>query len=94
MSQSQCDRIILSDPLTVIALVVPLPHQQADSPQPAPPSNSRATVYRPDDAIPADHSVLPTVSSGYPDLGGTLVTCYSPLRRFTHPKAFAHDLHA
>ncbi len=46
------------------------------------------------DADRWDHPALSTVSSGYSDLEGRLVTCYSPVRRFTRPKAFAHDLHA
>ena len=72
----------------------PLPHQLANSPQPPPSATAEAAVYPVSDAIIRGHSVLAAVSSSYPDLRGRLVTCYSPVRRFTHPKAFAHDLHA
>ena len=53
-------------------------------------------LYTPEHALQCDHPVLAAVSRGYPDLGGSLITCYSPVRHSTHsPKrAFAFDLHA
>ena len=41
------------------------------------------------------YAVLAPVSRGYPPLEGRLVTCYSPVRHFTHPLAgtFSFDLH-
>ena len=71
-----------------------LPHQQADRPQPPPLAAAEAAVYLLRDVSKKDHPALPIVSNGYSDLRGRLVTCYSPFRRFTRPKTFAHDLHA
>ncbi len=42
-------------------------------------------------AIPQVHPVLAAVSRGYPGLGGSLITCYSPVRRFTR---FRRNFHA
>ena len=41
------------------------------------------------------YAVLATLSGSYPPLQGTLLTCYSPVRRFTgDPKVlFSLDLH-
>ena len=41
------------------------------------------------------YAVLATLSSGYPPFQGTLLTCYSPVRRSTKgPKtSFSRDLH-
>ncbi len=81
-------------PATRHRLGRPSPHQQADRPQSPPRAEAEASVYPAVDADRWDHSALPTVSSGYSDLRGRLITCYSPVRRSTRPKAFAHDLHA
>src|SRR5687767_15057115 len=40
------------------------------------------------------YPVLITVSGGYPEVGGRLLTCYSPVRRSSTPeRAFPLDLH-
>ena len=39
------------------------------------------------------YPVLAQVSLGYSGPKGRLPTCYSPVRRSTHPKTFALDLH-
>src|SRR6185369_17933942 len=39
------------------------------------------------------HLVLARLSPGYSKPEGRLPTCYSPVRRSTHPKTFARDLH-
>ncbi len=53
-------------------------------------------LYKRDHAVAQDNPVLAAVSRGYPRLEGSSITCYSPVRRFTHsPKgAFTLDLHA
>ncbi len=53
-------------------------------------------LYMCSHAAAQGHPVLATVSRGYPRLEGSSITCYSPVRRFTHsPKgAFTLDLHA
>ena len=39
-----------------------------------------------EDAFPQAYLVLATVSGSYPSLRGRLPTCYSPVRRYLHPK--------
>ncbi len=53
-------------------------------------------LYLHDHAVTQDYPVLAAVSRGYPRLGGSSITCYSPVRRCTRsPKgAFSLDLHA
>ena len=74
--------IILSDQLAV-SLGRPLPYQQADGtraplratgPEGSPPLHKVLCSTR-------AHSVLPTLSNGYPELQGKLPIHYSPVRR-------------
>ncbi len=52
------------------------------------------TIYLLDHAIQQDHQVLASVSRSYSCLKGSLITCYSPVRHFTHLATFTCDLHA
>ena len=47
-------------------------------------------LYPADHAVRRDHQVLAGVSSCYPCLKGSLITCYSPVRRFTHTRRCFH----
>jgi hypothetical protein len=75
----------------------PLPHQLANQPQAHP--SAGAAFARPlwssEDAPKGHYPVLAHLSMGYSRLKGRLPTCYSPVRRFTHPLArtFSLDLH-
>ena len=75
----------------------PLPHQLANQPQ-AHPSVRAAfarPLWSPRDAPRGHDLVLAPLSRGYSRLKGRLPTCYSPVRRCTHPLAgtFSLDLH-
>ncbi len=84
--------IILSDQLSIVALVGHYPTNKLMDRNPIP---SRLT------ALPEKTYVLTRsfgISSGsrsYPQRGGTLATCYAPVRHFTRPPkgTFSFDLH-
>ena len=74
-------------PATRHRLGRPLPHQLADRPRAHP--TARASMRGPlsrSASKPAPHAVLAQVSLGYPPLSGRSLTCYSPVRRFTHSR--------
>ena len=78
-------------PATRRSLGEPLPHQQADRPR-AHPSPIRLSTRISCES--ASYSVLATVSGGYPEVKGRLLTCYSPVRRSCTPEgALPLDLH-
>ena len=85
-------------PATRRRLGTPLPHQQADRPRTHPRPETHLTARNlsvPQEASRNAHPVLSSVSRGYPEAEGRLLTCYSPVRRSTiHPKVDASlDLH-
>ena len=84
-------RIILSDPLDIVALVGRYPTNWLMSRRPLLQRNS--FNIKPCDSM--CYPVLALLSKGCPRLQGRLSTCYSPVRHFTrHPKAtFSFDLH-
>ena len=78
-------------PATRRSLGEPLPHQQADRPR-AHPSPKRLSTRISCES--ASYPVLATVSGGYPEVKGRLLTCYSPVRRSCTPEgALPLDLH-
>ena len=78
-------------PATRRSLGEPLPHQQADRPRAHPPPRKLSTRIS---CESASYSVLATVSGGYPEVKGRLLTCYSPVRRSCTPEgALPLDLH-
>src|SRR5688500_6683386 len=78
-------------PATRRILVGPLPHQQADRPRAHPPPKKLSTTTS---CEGLSYRVLATVSGGYPQVKGRLLTCYSPVRRSSTPEgAFPLDLH-
>ena len=81
-------RIILSDPLPVVALVGLYPTNKLIGRNhvhrwPAPKGPG---LYQQHHAMPLDHPALAPVSRSYSSPVGSLVTCYSPVRRFTHSR--------
>jgi len=76
-------------PATRRSLGEPLPHQQADRPRAHPPPPELSTTTR---CREWSHSVLATVSGGYPKVKGRLLTCYSPVRRSCTPKGLTARL--
>ena len=78
-------------PATRRSLGEPLPHQQADRPRAHPPPRRLSTHIS---CESASYPVLATVSGGYPEVEGRLLTCYSPVRRSCTPEgALPLDLH-
>jgi hypothetical protein len=78
-------------PATRRSLGRPLPHQQADRPRAHPPPKKLSTNTT---CVGWSYRVLATVSGGYPQVKGRLLTCYSPVRRSSTPeRAFPLDLH-
>ena len=78
-------------PATRRSLGRPLPHQQADRPRAHPPPKKLSTRIS---CETVSYRVLATVSGGYPQVKGRLLTCYSPVRRSSTPEeAFPLDLH-
>ncbi len=71
------ERIILSDPLPVVGLVGHYPTNYLIGREPLP---KRKTIQRFSQERKEPHPVLPTVSSDYPSLWGTLFTYYSAVR--------------
>ncbi len=86
MFQFQCVRAP-SQADTDHCLGGPLPRQLTNRPRP-PPKRIAPLTRR-------YYAVLAKVSLSYPPLQGRLVTCYSPVRHFTHGIAttFSFDLH-
>src|SRR5699024_1766565 len=64
-------------PATRHRLGEPLPHQQPDRPRVHP---SPINLSNPHHAAGAPYPVLATISRGYPEVKGRLLTCYSPVR--------------
>ena len=65
----------------------PIPHQN---------NQNRSNLSKPTHASRPEHPVLATLSSGYPEVRGRLLTCYSPVRHSSTPTkvgAFPFDLH-
>ena len=75
-------RIVLSDPLRVVALVGRYPTNKLMRRDPLPKRRlaSRGLLSSGWHAPPGSYAVLARVSPGYPPLKGRLVTCYSPVR--------------
>ena len=65
-------------PATRHRLGRPSPHQQADRPRAHPPPKQYLSRAR--HATDPEYPVLATLSCGYPEEGGRLLTCYSPVR--------------
>ena len=65
-------------PATRHRLGRPSPHQQADRPRAHPPPKQYLSHTH--HAAGAEYPVLATLSCGYPEEGGRLLTCYSPVR--------------
>ena len=90
-------RIILSDPLAVVALVGRDPTNQliARKLLPAQWLPWRGHLSRPSQATPSVHAVLARVSPGCPPHRGRLLTCYAPVRRSAPPPKgrSSRDLH-
>ena len=83
--------IVLSDQLPILALVSRYLTNELMGREPIS-ERPKALTAEPN---PWSHAVLATLSGSYPPLGGTSLTCYSPVRHFTQgPKApFSCDLH-
>ena len=66
----------------------PIPHQN---------NQNRSNLSKPTHASRPEHPVLATLSCGYPEEGGRLLTCYSPVRHSSTPTtkegASPFDLH-
>ena len=69
-------------PATRHRLGRPSPHQQADRPRAHPPPKTpkRRNLSQAHHATDPEYPVLATLSCGYPEEGGRLLTCYSPVR--------------
>ena len=76
-------------PATRRSLGEPLPHQQADRPRAQPPPLTLSTTIT---CAKWSYPVLATVSGGYPEVKGRLLTCYSPVRRSCTPKGLTARL--
>ena len=78
-------------PATRRRLGEPLPHQLADRPRVHPIPPELSTTRR---CLRWSYSALASVSTGYSDEWGRLLTCYSPVRRSCTPEgALPLDLH-
>src|SRR5699024_2687979 len=64
-------------PFTTLRLCEPLPHHQTDRSLVHP---SPINLSNPHHAAGAPYPVLATISRGYPEVKGRLLTCYSPVR--------------
>ena len=86
-------------PATRHCLGRPSPHQQADRPRAHPPPKTpkRRNLSHTHHAAGTEYPVLATLSCGYPEEGGRLLTCYSPVRHSSTPTtkegASPFDLH-
>src|SRR5207344_2342616 len=76
--------IVLSDQLSVVALVGRYPTNKLIDREPIP---KRLNISSSNHAIGGGHPVLARVSPGYPSLRGRLLTCYAPVRRFPRDRS-------
>ena len=84
--------IVLSDHLPVVALVSRYLANKLMGREPIP---ERKTLEKKAMRPKSPHPVLLRVSANYSELGGRLLTCYSPLRHCQPPEGgVSFDLHA
>ncbi len=84
--------IVLSDHLPVVALVSRYLTNKLMGREPIP---ERKTLKEAAMRPKPSHPVLLRVSAGYSELGGRLLTCYSPFRHcLPSEDGFSFDLHA
>ena len=85
--------IVLSDQLSIVALVGRYPTNKLMLRGPIPKRRPKLPLVQPAWQV-ARHPVLAFLSKRYPGLWGRLPTCYSPVRRSSTPEgAFPLDLH-
>ena len=85
--------IVLSDQLSIVALVGRYPTNKLMLRGPIPKRRPKLPLEQPTWQV-APHPVLASLSKRYPGLWGRLPTCYSPVRRSSTPEgAFPLDLH-